>query len=84
MALKLSPALFQQLHRSTSLAKLLMAGKVPLQTHLLLCLVLADNFQKALVRLIPGSLQERFGLLSHLKTSLTQDELSHKGYQGPR
>lgn len=60
-----------------------MAGKLPLQTHLLLRLALAENFKRVLVRLMPSNFQEKSGLLSHLKTIRTEDALSCKGYQCP-
>lgn len=46
---------FHQLSWRTSSSKLLMVGKLPLQTHLLLRLALDENFKKALVRLMPSN-----------------------------
>lgn len=47
MALKLCPAFFQQLSWSISSSNLLMAGELPLQTHLLLHLPLAEDFKSS-------------------------------------
>lgn len=51
-----SPAqhFLQQLSQSTSSSNLLMAGELPLQTHLLLLLALAENSKRTLVKAASG------------------------------